>query len=93
MGWLFEFGALGEPIDEFRRGQSPFLLWWPAPSLIPHRWSRTARWTANGSCWKTIRETLANQRPPSEALVVCGGFHLFLDRRIPPPPPRSPGHL
>ncbi len=40
---------------------------------------------------KTIRETLADRAlEPGEAAVVCGGFHLFLDRDDPEPPPKAP---
>ncbi len=40
---------------------------------------------------KTIRETLeARSIPASEAMVVCGGFHLFLDRNDSTPPPALP---
>jgi hypothetical protein len=40
---------------------------------------------------KTIRETLADRQiPPREAVVVCGGFHVFLDRNDPEPPPPVP---
>ncbi|HEX5444123.1 MAG TPA: DUF5682 family protein, partial [Pirellulales bacterium] len=41
--------------------------------------------------WKTIRETLADRRVhPREALVVCGGFHIFLDQHDREPPPHVP---
>ncbi len=41
--------------------------------------------------WKTIRQTLDNLNiQPSEAMVVCGGFHIFLDRNDPQPPPPIP---
>jgi hypothetical protein len=40
---------------------------------------------------KVIRETLdARKLTPAEAAVVCGGFHLFLDRDDPAPPPEPP---
>ena len=40
---------------------------------------------------KTIRETLADRGlAPDRAAVVCGGFHLFLDRADEAPPPMSP---
>ena len=40
---------------------------------------------------KTIRETLASQKVKSgEAMVICGGFHLFLDRDDSTPPPALP---
>ncbi len=41
--------------------------------------------------WKTIRQTLENRKiKPEEAMVICGGFHLFLDRNDPEPPPPIP---
>jgi Family of unknown function (DUF5682) len=40
---------------------------------------------------KAIREALGARRlRPEEATVVCGGFHLFLDRDDPTPPPEPP---
>jgi hypothetical protein len=40
---------------------------------------------------KVIRETLAARRlKPDQVAVVCGGFHLFLDRDDPAPPPVPP---
>jgi len=40
---------------------------------------------------KVIRETLAAKKlKPEQAMVVCGGFHLFLDRNDKKPPPPCP---
>jgi hypothetical protein len=40
---------------------------------------------------KMIRETLNSRRlDPAQGFVVCGGFHLFLDRADPTPPPELP---
>src|SRR5262249_17294350 len=40
---------------------------------------------------KTIRETLAARKlKPDQAMVVCGGFHLFLDRDDMGEPPACP---
>ena len=40
---------------------------------------------------QTIRRTLEEKKiAPQEALVVCGGFHLFLDRTDATPPPPVP---
>lgn len=40
---------------------------------------------------KVIRETLAARKmKPEQAVVVCGGFHLFLDRTDKEPPPVPP---
>jgi hypothetical protein len=41
--------------------------------------------------WRAIQQGLARRAlPPSDAVVVCGGFHLFLDRQDPVPPPEPP---
>lgn len=41
--------------------------------------------------WKTIRESLAELGlQPRDALVVCGGFHIFLDQHDPEPHPPVP---
>ncbi len=41
--------------------------------------------------YKTIRETLDKRRSkPEEAMVVCGGFHLFLERNDAIEPPAAP---
>lgn len=41
--------------------------------------------------WRTIRDTLAQSRVSAgEAMVVCGGFHLFMDQDDPTPPPAIP---
>jgi hypothetical protein len=40
---------------------------------------------------RTIRDTLRQRKvKPEQALVVCGGLHLFLDRDDPKPPPDAP---
>jgi hypothetical protein len=41
--------------------------------------------------WKTICESLADLKvKPRDALVVCGGFHIFLDQNDPQPHPPLP---
>ncbi len=41
--------------------------------------------------WQTIRQTLADRDIAAEqAMVVCGGFHIFLNRDDPVPPPAVP---
>jgi hypothetical protein len=41
--------------------------------------------------WRTIRQTLETLRlDPKDAMVVCGGFHIFLDRNDPESPPPIP---
>jgi hypothetical protein len=40
---------------------------------------------------QVIRDTLAvTKLTPADVMVVCGGFHLFLDRTDPAPPPTPP---
>jgi hypothetical protein len=41
--------------------------------------------------WQTIQQTLAARKlKPGQVLIVCGGFHLFLDRQDATPPPAPP---
>jgi hypothetical protein len=41
--------------------------------------------------WQTIQQTLKCMKlKPEQALAVCGGFHIFLDRADPEPPPPIP---
>jgi hypothetical protein len=41
--------------------------------------------------WQTIQQTLKSRKlKPEQAMVVCGGFHIFLDRNDPDPPPAIP---
>ncbi|RPI61813.1 MAG: hypothetical protein EHM48_05045, partial [Planctomycetaceae bacterium] len=41
--------------------------------------------------WRTIRQTLGDMKlSPGDAMVVCGGFHIFLDQNDPSPPPAVP---
>jgi hypothetical protein len=43
---------------------------------------------------QTINDTLrTKQLKPERAMVVCGGFHLFLDRDDPEPPPGAPAGM
>jgi hypothetical protein len=40
---------------------------------------------------KVIQDTLARKKlKPEQAMVVCGGYHLFLDRKDRQPPPTAP---
>ncbi|HEX4797322.1 MAG TPA: DUF5682 family protein [Humisphaera sp.] len=41
--------------------------------------------------WRTIQQTLKERKlKPRDAMVICGGFHLFLNRDDPTPPPEIP---
>jgi hypothetical protein len=41
--------------------------------------------------WRVIRETMQTRKlQAADCMVVCGGFHLFLDRDDPQPPPEPP---
>ncbi len=41
--------------------------------------------------WRTIRAELEQRKlDPARAMVVCGGFHLYLDRDDETPPPEAP---
>lgn len=41
--------------------------------------------------WRAIQQTLQERKiKPEEAIIVCGGFHIFLDRDDKEPPPQIP---
>ena len=88
---LFEHGAIGQQVESYRHALAAFCA--------------AARASA-GNCdddtlarerhmWGSIRSTLATHAvADDQAMVVCGGYHLFLDRadvQSPPAPP--PGTL
>lgn len=91
-GWdsLFEFGALAEDGEAFRRELAIFCA-------AVRATSPAARLDFDGTLARerfmsqTIRETLRDRKiRPHQAMVVCGGFHLFLDGQDPTPPPVPP---
>ncbi len=77
-------------VEEFRREMATFCA--AARATTPGERVRTdGTLERERFMWQTIRATLRDDKiAPKEALVVCGGFHLFLDRHdkaLPPPTP------
>jgi len=87
---LFEFGSFGDDYEAFRRELSIFCAA-ARETSDPRRVAADGTLQRERFMLQTMRETLANRKLPAEkAMVVCGGFHLFLDRDDQTPPPESP---
>jgi len=87
---LFELPREGQTFEQFRREIALFCAavraTTPAQSLEADGTLPRERFM-----WQTIRQTLAEKKvDPRDAMVVCGGFHIFLDRDDPQPPPALP---
>lgn len=91
-GWdsLFEFRDWQGDFEAFRKEMAVFCA-------AARATSSPARIAADGTrererhFLRTIRQTLAARKlEPEQAMVVCGGFHLFLDRDDATPPPELP---
>ncbi len=87
---LFEFGEYSADLSRFRKELATFCA-------AARLGSDPARLAADGTLarerfmWRTITNTLKTRKiEAAEAMVVCGGFHLFLDRQDPQPPPGLP---
>ena len=77
----------GDDPEIFRRELATFCAAARATSIAPHD-DALAR---ERFMLRTIRRTLEETgTSPEDAMVVCGGFHLFLDRDDPEPPPEPP---
>ncbi len=91
---LFEFGAYAADRETFRSELATFCAAARA-SIDPAQLASDGTLERERFMWHTIRSTLKNRGlDPAEALVVSGGFHLFLAREnnAAPPQPR-PGTL
>ena len=87
---LFEIGEVTTDSERFRRELATFCAAARATS-DPDRVRQDGTIERERHFLKTIRETLASRRlQPQDAMVVCGGFHLFLDRDDNTPPPVAP---
>ena len=91
-GWdaMFEIGHRHATHEELRRDLAYFCA--AVRATTPR-----ARMEADGTLarerhmLRTIRAELAQRKlRPADAMVVCGGFHIFLDRDDPEPPPPLP---
>jgi hypothetical protein len=86
---LFEVRTFSDH-EEFRRELATFCAAARATSP-PERIETDGTLPRERFMLQTIRQTLqAKKIAPRDAMVVCGGFHLFLDRNDPEPPPVPP---
>jgi hypothetical protein len=86
---LFEDPHAADP-EAYRREMATFCCAARA-TANPHTTATEATTERERHFLKVIRDTLvAKKLKPDEALVVCGGFHLFLDRDDNEPPPACP---
>lgn len=91
-GWdsMFEFGRLSDDVEAFRRELATFCAAARA-TCPPERIAGDGTLERERCMWRTIQDLLSNgSHGPGEAMVVCGGFHLFLDRDDDIPPPATP---
>ena len=81
---LFEVGGRHADADEFRRDLAYFCA--AVRATTPgDRMQRDGTIAREAHMWRTIATTLAEQKlQPADAVVVCGGFHLFMDRTLLP---------
>jgi hypothetical protein len=87
---LFEFGTYGEDRETFRRELATFCAAARA-TADRERVFQDGTLHRERFMWRTIRDTLERTKvEPGRAMVVCGGFHLFLDRKDDTPPPEPP---
>jgi hypothetical protein len=87
---LFEGRALDEGPEEFRRELATFCAAVRA-TTTPERIKTDGTLDRERFMLRTVRETLKQRKiRPEQAMVVCGGFHLFLDRDDSQPPPQPP---
>jgi hypothetical protein len=87
---LFELHANQRDTEEFRRELAIFCA-------ASRATSPTDRIAGDGTLererfmWQTIQQTMKEKRVAAkDVMVVCGGFHLFLDKADTTPPPPAP---
>jgi hypothetical protein len=89
---LFEVGHRHPTHEDFRRDLAYFCGAVRATSS-PERIARDGTLARERFMLRTIKAELAKRKlKPKDAMVVCGGFHLFLDREDtvePPTPPKG----
>lgn len=87
---LFEVGHRHPTHEDFRRDLACFCAAVRA-TASPERIERDGTLARERFMLQTIRAELAKRKvKPKDAMVVCGGFHLFLDRDDTTPPPPVP---
>lgn len=86
---IFELGEWND-VEEFRYELATFCAAVRA-TTTPARIATDGTLQRERFMLRTIRETLRKQKlKPKDVMVVCGGFHLFLDRDDPELPPELP---
>jgi hypothetical protein len=87
---LFEFGPHAADREAFRRELLTFCAAARA-TTEPERILRDGTRERERFMWRKVREGIARlQIAPREAMVVCGGFHVFLDQADETKPPEPP---
>lgn len=87
---MFEQASRHADTEAFRRDLAAFCAGVRA-TTSRHTVERDGTLPRERFMWRTIRGELARRKlPPEQAMVVCGGFHLFLDRQDDTPPPELP---
>ncbi len=87
---LFELKALDEDSEAFRRELATFCAAARATTSI-ERMRLDGTLERERFMLRVIQQTLKQRKlKPKDAMVVCGGFHLFLDREDQEPPPELP---
>lgn len=87
---IFESSGRHEDHEEFRAELATFCC---AVRLTtnPERLASDDTLPRERFMWRTIQSTLTEKKlKPEHALVVCGGYHLFLDQADETPPPEIP---
>jgi hypothetical protein len=88
---LFEMRDFGDDFETFRRELATFCAASRA-TTPPERIEQDGTLERERFMMWTIRDHLRRRKvKPRQAMVVCGGFHLFLDREDVTPPPQAPG--
>lgn len=87
---LFEIRDFGDDIEFFRREVATFCAASRA-TASPENVACDGTLERERFMMKTIRETMQSEKlKPEECMVVCGGFHLFLDANDRLAPPECP---
>jgi hypothetical protein len=87
---LFEFSDLARDPEASRRELAVFCAASRA-TTAPERIAEDGTKERERHMWRAIRKGLkARKLRQKDAVVVCGGFHLFLDREDDAPPPDPP---
>lgn len=88
---LFEVGGRHVDAEAFRRDLAYFCAAVRATTSDEHM-QRDGTFAREEHMWRAIATTLAEQAlRPEDAMVVCGGFHLFMRRELVPAKPLPAG--